>query len=494
MYILAIARLKSNFRKSRCSPLQSNFSTTLIKVDPQTVEYPEVWIKETQAFGTQSVNIEQQGMIEKTAPILHKIKERPTILFATPEDRMLGITQMAVDNHKSSTVTKWLREHDVAFAQEPTEDVPLETKKGLTVFNLVNSSIPEPVSGAMTRKFGEVIESETEYQQKVKALPDRPKYLKPPKPQVISTSEPIVPSVAIRGKPIPMNFPLMLYGEQNPLPVNTCIDAMRGYGRTHTTRAYEPYKQYGFQEGEIAIASSGDKQVAFRVGKQYQITLNMIVDRKYQQQWSDMEKHSPLALPELFNGKQQVWGLHMEPLGDYVDGKIVPFPEVQTHSLPNQGVENQSVTIDNLRSWYSAADKLGKSTEYKQRIVEVANQFKSDGQLSQSALTAMGQDKQELDSISRLTQIAQRVGAVWGQVRDDGFTHVKGKVYDVTFNAEQKDLAIAHSNGEVILSLQSGKVHTNKVTTEVLQAFEQVNNQIDAIRTKNKGQEVELQR
>ncbi len=53
-----------------------------------------------------------------------------------------------------------------------------------------------------------------------------------------------------------MNYPLMMHGEPNPLPVNTCIDAMRGYGRTHTTRAYEPYKQYGFKEGDIALAQA----------------------------------------------------------------------------------------------------------------------------------------------------------------------------------------------------------------------------------------------
>ncbi|MFN6568223.1 hypothetical protein [Dendronalium sp. ChiSLP03b] len=413
--------------------LQSNFSTTILKVDPQTVEYPEVWTKETQVFGTQQVNQGQQGMIEKTAPILQKIKERPTILFATPEDKLLGLTQLAVDNHKVEIVTKWLRGQNIAIAQVPPEDVPLETKKGLGVFKLVNSSIPESVSGAMTRKFGSVIESETEYQQKVKALPDRPKYLKPPQPQQFSTSEPIVPSVAIRGKLISMNFPLMLHGEQNPLPVDTCIDAMRGYGRTHTTRAYEPYKQYGFQEGDIAIASGEDKQV-------------------------------------------------------------VPFLKPQSRTAPSNEVQIKSVTIDNLREWYSNADKLGKSTEYKQRIVEVANQFKSDGQLSQSALTAIGKDKQELEVISRLTQIAQRIGAVWGQKRDDGFIQVKGKHYDLVFNAQQKDLAIAHKNGDVILSVQSGKIEINKVTKEILQTFEDVNSKFDEVLEKNQKQATGLQR
>ena len=106
-----------------------------------------------------------------------------------------------------------------------------------------------------------------------------------------------------------------------------------GYGRCHTTRSYEPYKQYGFKEGDIAIADGGSVQVAFRVGKQYPITKEMIADPTYQQQWAQMEKHNAKALPQLFKDKPQVWGLHMEPLGDYVDGKILPFPAVnQEHS------------------------------------------------------------------------------------------------------------------------------------------------------------------
>ncbi|MEA5603252.1 hypothetical protein VB732_19370, partial [Nostoc sp. UHCC 0252] len=122
--------------------LQSNFTTTVLKVDPATVEYPQVWTKESQAFGTQSVNAQQQQMIQQAEPILQKIKERPTFLFTTPEDKVLGLMGMAVDNHKVESVTKWLTNQNVAFSQVTPEDVPQETKKGLAVFNLVSSTIP----------------------------------------------------------------------------------------------------------------------------------------------------------------------------------------------------------------------------------------------------------------------------------------------------------------------------------------------------------------
>ncbi|MHC5747696.1 MAG: hypothetical protein ACYTXT_38625 [Nostoc sp.] len=486
--------------------VESNFSVICAQIDPNTVEYPQKWTKEFQVFGTQSVNSQQQEMIESSAKILHQIKERPTFLFSTESNKKLGVMGLAVDNQKAETVTKWLTAQKVEWKQLPTEDVIRETQKGLTVFNLVDSSIPAKTLSSMTKKFGGIIESTLEYQQKVSSLATRPQFLKPPEqsaqspPQQSAQFHPnqevqnlAVASPVIKGKPIPMNYPLMMHGDTNPIPVNTCIDAMRGYGRTHTTRAYQPYKQYGFKEGDIALATGIDKQVAFRVGKQYQITPDMIADPVYQQQWADMEKHSPKALPELFTGKGQVWGLHLEPLGDYVEGFIVPFPEPQNRASPNQTVQTQSVTIDDLRNWYNAADKLGKSENYKKRIVEVAYGFKAGEQLSAEALTVMNKDTFELERISRLTQIAQRIGMVWGKSDENG-TQVQGNIYDLAFNTQQRDLTISQKSGEVIFNLQSGRVQTNKLTPQILQIFEDANSQIDKILAKSQTQQIDLQR
>ena len=157
-----------------------------------------------------------------------------------------------------------------------------------------------------------------------------------PAKKVISVPEFVKPArlapiekVVISGKPVQMVFPLKMHSLSNPLPVSTTIDAMRGYGRTHTTRTYEPYKAYEFKKGDVAIAVAGDKKVAFRVGDQYIISQEMINDPTFQQQWADKEKHSPEELA-IFIGKPEVWGLHMEPLGDYVKGNIVPFPTLES--------------------------------------------------------------------------------------------------------------------------------------------------------------------
>ena len=141
--------------------IQSNFSVICAQIDPKTVEYPQKWTKEFQAFGTQSVNSEQQEMIESSAKILHHIKERPTFLFSTESNKKLGVMGLAVDNQKAETVTKWLTAQKVEWQQVPMEDVIRETKKGLAVFNLVDSSIPAKTLESMSKKFGAVIESTT---------------------------------------------------------------------------------------------------------------------------------------------------------------------------------------------------------------------------------------------------------------------------------------------------------------------------------------------
>ncbi|MBD1854795.1 MULTISPECIES: hypothetical protein [Leptolyngbya] len=174
--------------------------------------------------------------------------------------------------------------------------------------------------------------------------------------------------IKITGKTVQMTYPLLMYGERNPLPVDNCLDAMRGYGRCHTTRTFEPYKAYGFKEGDIAIAYAGDRKVAFRVGEQYRITPAMVADLAYQEQWAEMEKHSAKALPQLFLNKQEVWGLKMEPLGDYKDGQIVPFPPTQvaqsssTNSLPAVSTASEqgyAPSRQELLDWYTAVKAKG---------------------------------------------------------------------------------------------------------------------------------------
>ncbi len=184
-------------------------------------------------------------------------------------------------------------------------------------------------------------------------------------PSVIPEPQsPTIDPALIRGKPMAMVFPLKLHGEENPLPVDTCIEAMRGHGRCHTTRTYEPYKAYGFEEGDLAIARSKEREVVFRVGEQYRITPEMMADPQYQQRWAAMEKHSAKEL-QTFTTAPQVWGLKMEPVGDWVDRQIVPFSE-EPHRLSSQ----------EARTWYTAAAQQQDAAQL-QRIMELGKALQS---------------------------------------------------------------------------------------------------------------------
>lgn len=173
--------------------------------------------------------------------------------------------------------------------------------------------------------------------------------------------------LTVTGKPMKMAFELHLNGQPNPLPVNTCLDAMRGYGRCHTTRTFEPYAAYGFKQGDIAVAYSGDRQVAFRVGEQYRISPEMMADPAYQQQWAAMEKHDGRFLPQAFTGKE-AWGLKIEPLGDYINGKIHPFPDRST--------EIYHPSRQELRQWCAVAI-ASRDEPLKKRIIDIGTQLKS---------------------------------------------------------------------------------------------------------------------
>jgi hypothetical protein len=205
--------------------------------------------------------------------------------------------------------------------------------------------------------------------------------------------------VKITGKPVKMVYPLKMHGEANPLSVDTCVEAMRGHGRCHTTRRYEPYAAYGFKEGDIAIAIAGEQKVAFQVGKQYKITPEMLKDVAYQQQWSQMEKHSAKELTT-FQGHSNTWGMHFQPLGDYVDGKIVPFPTQQQSIKLDR---NEVAEIQQLTEWSRTAEYLGKSEKYIDRIQDLI----AGESITEKAQQAMHKDHQSL---------SQYVASQWREV------------------------------------------------------------------------------
>jgi hypothetical protein len=107
----------------------------------------------------------------------------------------------------------------------------------------------------------------------------------------------------------------------------------------------------------------------------------------------------------------------------------------------------------------------------------VANLFKSGQPLSDKALAAMNSDTQDYQSLSQ---------------KSDGSHQVNGKVYDILFDSDRKNLTVSNKNGDIILGVQSGKVQSNKVTPAVIQAFEQANTKVDQALLKAKESGMQL--
>ncbi|MBD0265908.1 MAG: hypothetical protein ICV78_25260, partial [Tolypothrix sp. Co-bin9] len=99
---------------------------------------------------------------------------------------------------------------------------------------------------------------------------------------------------------------------------------------------------------------------------------------------------------------------------------------------------------------------------------------------------------QEHSRLSRLTQISQRITKVLGQSAPNGSLQVQGKLFDIQFNPDRKDLTIIQKNGDLVLGVQSGKVQTNNVTPQVIQTFEDTNTKIDEILSKTRSVGMEL--
>lgn len=290
--------------------------------------------------------------------------------------------RLSVEPSKLETVEDWLKDNGIVFERATAaKDLEAEGQLGYALIRLIESSA---VQAALTEKFGQPLDAtglNGNYYQRLNDIK-----------QGVSQLPQQAPNPPISGKPVSMVFPLKLHGEPNPLPVSTTIEAMRVYGRTHTTRHFEPYKAYGFKEGDIALAVGGDKQVAFRVGKQYRVTTEMLDNPQYRAQWASREKHSPKELDN-FRGQSEVWGLEIEPLGDYLNGQIVPFPSSQLNpqvaSSPQPLIPSPS-QVSSLQPLISSPSKTNPLADLKPLNSAVAQPMKKDIAMAQVATQFIG--------------------------------------------------------------------------------------------------------
>ncbi|HCF25796.1 MAG TPA: hypothetical protein DEV81_00910, partial [Cyanobacteria bacterium UBA11049] len=172
--------LKNAGSNSFSCTLQSNFSHSSLIVDSATVQYPSTWVKEdvTNQNSQQLVVTEQEIAIQNSAPFLHKLKERATVLFSSHEDKMLGLAGLAVDNNKVAAVQQWLVSKGIEFDLVPKLEAPEESRKGLAVLYLrTNTIVPQDLQ-ALKVKFGLPLDANgnnSPYSQHLKSLPNRPR-------------------------------------------------------------------------------------------------------------------------------------------------------------------------------------------------------------------------------------------------------------------------------------------------------------------------------
>lgn len=94
--------------------------------------------------------------------------------------------------------------------------------------------------------------------------------------------------------------------------------------RYHLTKTSQPSQTYELLEGQLAIAETGESQIIVRVGIEYEITSAMIADKNYQMAWAEMERTNSQDLQA--KEAEKMWGLFIEPVGDYINNRIIPFP------------------------------------------------------------------------------------------------------------------------------------------------------------------------
>ena len=169
----------------------------------------------------------------------------------------------------------------------------------------------------------------------------------------------------IKGRPLAMNYPLI--GNQD-LPVDSTMAALRGYGRSHTTRNFDVYQKLKIKAGDLFLITGMGKTVVARAGKQYRLSDDLRQNPEYRQAWANAEKHEEQTLDTLFAKKLEqgkaVYGFEFEPLGDFVNNQLVEFPAVearykdQPRSFPAKFAPESAFTTAAEKS----QDRLAKST------------------------------------------------------------------------------------------------------------------------------------
>jgi hypothetical protein len=137
-------------------------------MEPQTISLPHQWAK---------AKVKEREIDSQVKKLVDLLTERPTVMFASPLDKSLGIVGLTVDEKKIEVVSRWLQEKGIAFEVVGDRTIDPESRKGVVALYLSTASISEGDYQSLVRKFKEPLNLEG-YSLYLNSLPNRPESLR----------------------------------------------------------------------------------------------------------------------------------------------------------------------------------------------------------------------------------------------------------------------------------------------------------------------------
>ncbi len=155
--------------------ITTNETTCTLSIDPETVKYPDKWVKRSHLINNNKSEISETE--QRAKQIFDKIGERPTLMFQSKEMVLTNKVGLAIDEKLADKTQKYLDKQNIKHEQFPKSQSKLETKKGMTVFVIDESTITPETKNIFIERAGGTIKNNEEYKAALNSIPNRSKIL-----------------------------------------------------------------------------------------------------------------------------------------------------------------------------------------------------------------------------------------------------------------------------------------------------------------------------
>ncbi|NJO59345.1 MAG: reverse transcriptase-like protein, partial [Richelia sp. RM2_1_2] len=136
------------FSRLKYAKFEGNVTTLKVSLDKETIQYPEVWIKEREELiGKESIAVntskESYEIDEISSKLYQKITTRQAIAFEDTVDSYTNTFNLAVDERQLEATEKYLNRNNVEFNIIDKEERSLEAGKGMRVITIYKESLDE---------------------------------------------------------------------------------------------------------------------------------------------------------------------------------------------------------------------------------------------------------------------------------------------------------------------------------------------------------------